>query len=286
MATDHEGDAAQPSVSSTDPQPSTTEELMELMLQLASSTQQSVVAMADEIAAVHQRLDGVRSVVKDKLHAPADDRHCDPLHGQQPSLEQQMQLFTALAEWQASSPVFVKDRVAAVKAKSGAEFSYAFADLGQATTLAHTASKHGLSTFQVQINGQRQMVVRAYLVHQAGGFIYADAPLFPKSSEGDRRGQDWASGYTFARRYALCSVLGIAAADDDDDNSPSDAQRRTSRPSSPPPVRNTQAPIRPTTATASRARPPAGAGVPSAGTPASPAAPGWSNPPSDPPSGV
>jgi hypothetical protein len=241
------------------------------------------------IGSVQQRLDGLRGVVKDKMQAVGgpEAEHCDPLHGHRPSVEQQMQLFAAFAEWQATCPEFTKDQVATVTSqRTGGSYTYAFADLGSTVNLAHSASKHGLSTYQVCIMQARQPFVRAYLVHQAGGFIYADAPIYARASEGDRRGQDWAGGFTFARRYALWAVLGIAPLEEDEDNNPGPVQRTSTREPAPAPVRpNAPAPVRSATSTTitSRARPPEGPSVPGAGhSGAQPAAPGWSQPPSGP----
>jgi len=223
-----------------------------------------------------KRLTSMGSWLQQRLEAPADTS-CGPLHGSQPTIQQQAALFTAFAAWQANNPIFIKDRVATVQKRSGGTYSYSFADLGQATELAHTASSHGLCTWQVQIQIGRHLVARAYLVHQEGGFIYADVPIFPKNSEGDRAGQDWAAGYTFARRYALCSVLGISPSDDDEDGeAPQQRPTGATRQPNPPPTRTTTTPQPLKRVQQPASVPSAGSSEPAA---AGPAAPGYQTQP-------
>lgn len=270
----------------------TVEQLQVAVEHLTGQTEQAVLNLRNDVAELVNRFEAVRSYVKEKVQTSKQDDYdtCDPLMGMRPTVEQQMALFKALAEWQATYPVLIKDQTAHVESKrTGKTFSYAFADLGQATSLAHSTGQFGLSTFQITVpRFYRHGFVRAYLVHQGGGFIYCDAPIYPRSGEGDREGQNWAAGVTFARRYALCSVLGIAAAGDDDYNGPPEQPpggRGITRPAERPAQPSRVIPARtsaPQTSQAATARPPApSASVPSAGhSSAPPASPGWGNGPS------
>lgn len=188
--------------------------------------------LATLVASLTKRVDAVAAWATDAKGVIAKlqeggGRGCDPLHGHKPTIEGQMALFRALAEWQATCPEFKKDRVATVTTEKSS-YSYNYADLGQAAALAHTASKHGLSHFHVQIPGVQHPYIRCYLLHQEGGFIYADAPLIAKNSRGDRGAQDWGAGCTYARRFSLCMVMGIAAAEEDaDGEAPSGSSGRS-----------------------------------------------------------
>ena len=234
-------------------------------------------------------------------------RFCSPLHGQVPSPEQMCEFFKAFSAWQATSPTFTKDQTATVRGETSKgvpyEYSYNYADLAAVLSLAHTASTHGLSVFQVQVAARDVPVIRSYIVHSSGGFIWADAPIIIKSSRGDRGGQDWAAASTLARRYSLCMVLGVAAAEDDSDGiAPSDGggsgrggseshstgwrDRRPQAAANQPPRAPARPPSAPTAAAPARTAPPAATAPAAAAPPATarpapattsppPAAPGW-----------
>lgn len=103
-----------------------------------------------------------------------------------------------------------KDKTANIKAG----FSYTYADL--ATILDHVRpvlARHGLAVSQnvTEADGGR-LAVSTTLVHDSGE-VLTFGPLVGDS------GRDWqglGSAITYARRYALCAALGIAADDDDD----------------------------------------------------------------------
>jgi hypothetical protein len=89
-------------------------------------------------------------------------------------------------------------------------------------TLAHIIAqtrpalgKHGLAVSQlVQVDA-----VVTLLLHSSGQFLASRTPIVSEKPGPQAMG----SGITYARRYGLCAILGIAAEEDDDGES---AQRR------------------------------------------------------------
>ena len=60
-------------------------------------------------------------------------------------------------------------------------------------------------------DNNNQVLLRTELRHEAGGIIHSTVPLRDQGTE-----QTFGSSVTYRRRYALVSILGIAAEDDDD----------------------------------------------------------------------
>lgn len=92
------------------------------------------------------------------------------------------------------------------------KYSYSYADLG--SIIDHTRSalaEHGMSVVQtIQIRDSGNCLV-TMLIHESGQSITSIHPL-PKGCAA----QEFGSYLTYARRYSLCSILGVAAEDDDD----------------------------------------------------------------------
>jgi hypothetical protein len=122
----------------------------------------------------------------------------------------------ALAAFQSEVPNVRKGRTAEVKTKSGSNYSYDYADLSDITEAAlPLLGRHGLSfTARPTTNKTGAFVLRYELRHESGERIRGDYPLPPPQSMGP---QDLGSAITYARRYALTSVTGIAPGGDDDD---------------------------------------------------------------------
>lgn len=78
-----------------------------------------------------------------------------------------------------------------------------------------TMVKHGLSHFQSTSAEGDNIVVTTVLMHTSGEFIESDPLRLPM---GKTNAQGAGSSITYARRYSLCALLGIAAEEDDDAN--------------------------------------------------------------------
>ena len=89
-----------------------------------------------------------------------------------------------------------------------------------------TMVKHGLSHFQSTSADGDSVVVTTVLMHTSGEFIESDPLRLPM---GKATAQGAGSSLTYARRYSLCAILGIAAEEDDDANGASDQQNDTNK---------------------------------------------------------
>lgn len=119
----------------------------------------------------------------------------------------------ALAAFQADIPAIGKGNEASIKAKSGATFSYSFADLADITRVAMPLlAKQGLSFSACPTMLEGQFVLEYGLRHVSGDSI---GGLYPLTLSGGP--QDLGSAITYARRYAFNAVTGIAPGGEDDD---------------------------------------------------------------------
>lgn len=123
------------------------------------------------------------------------------------------EIATALSAFQADVTVIMKSHKATIKTKTGADYSYDYADL--ADTVEAAAPKLaalGLSVTQMPGWEDGYDVLTTRVLHKSGQWMEGTMRLFLASS--DPRGHG--SAITYARRYAYCSALGIVADKDDD----------------------------------------------------------------------
>ena len=118
-------------------------------------------------------------------------------------------LAAALAAAQAAMPARVKDRVA----KIGPGREYRYADLATILAIVRPVlGAHGLAlTQRTQIRGEA-IVLLTELRHASGEVLDSE---YPVAAIGIKH-QDMGGALTYARRYALCGLVGIAADEDDD----------------------------------------------------------------------
>lgn len=139
-------------------------------------------------------------------------------------------LAAALAKVQAALPDLERDRTVEVVQKSGGTYSYSYATLANLSKLAlPLLAKHGLAFTTLPGTGSDgKMCVRYHLMHESGESLSGE---FPISGEG---GIQMIGGrITYARRYCLAAVIGLAADEDDEtqlQDGPRVAQRAQSRP--------------------------------------------------------
>jgi hypothetical protein len=160
--------------------------------------------------------------------APRDDqeRRLIEFLGYRPTVEQQMQLFTAFAAWHATTPTLTENRQAEYTTKKGQLVSYGYSDLAGVIATGQSAAAHGLfAADRQELDDFGDPVITAYLIHVGGGAITSGpVPLF--IGDGDKRGQEHAKALTTARRLARQMVLGLAAERDDDHNATGETQPR------------------------------------------------------------
>jgi len=140
-------------------------------------------------------------------------------------------LAAALAKVQAQLPKLERDRTVTVQQKSGDTYSYSYATLANLSeTVLPLLAAHGLSFVAMPGAGSDgKMCVRYQLLHESGESLAGE---FPISGEG---GIQMIGGrITYARRYCLAALVGVAADEDDEarlgeDTKPSTAQRAAPR---------------------------------------------------------
>jgi len=135
----------------------------------------------------------------------------------------------ALAAAQAEFPPIKKERVAKVKSKrTGAEFTYNYANLADLTEQVRPVlGKHGLYVTQpvneIDADGKLRHNLTTVLAHESGnGEIRSTVPLH---FVGDP--QEIGAQWSYMRRYAYESILGIASGADDDDGANAAPMRET-----------------------------------------------------------
>ena len=145
--------------------------------------------------------------------------------------EQINDLATALAAFQGEVPPVEKNKEGKVKGESkngkAYEYAYKYADIADIlSTALPVLSKHGLSIVQATAIDGRDMNVVSRLLHQSGQWIESDYPVC--SIGGDH--QKMGGALTYARRYAACSLLGIAPEEDVDGEAAATEPTRTPAP--------------------------------------------------------
>jgi len=133
-------------------------------------------------------------------------------------------LAAALAKAQGEFQPIKKDRTA-----NAGTYSYDYADLAATIEAVRPAlSKHGLSYVQPVCSDADGSVLVTRLMHASGQYIEGTYRL-----DSYDKPQDMGSALTYARRYSLTSMLGIAAEEDDDGRAAQGAtpRERSSAPS-------------------------------------------------------
>jgi hypothetical protein len=162
-------------------------------------------------------------------------------------------LAAAMAKVQAQLPKLERDRTVEVVSQKG-NYSYSYATLANLSeAVLPLLAKHGLSFVAMPgSSSEGRMSLNYRLMHESGEMLSGE---FPISAEGGI--QQLGGRITYARRYVLAAIVGIAADEDDEgrlaDTAPGTAQRGqrqgsarepaapTARRSTPPPLPGEQA---------------------------------------------
>jgi hypothetical protein len=124
------------------------------------------------------------------------------------------EIAAALVAFQAECNDVAATSTATVPTKGGGQYSYKYADLS--TVLAELRPKlerHGLAILQSPTSAGADVGVRTLIVHKSGEFIDAGTVLLPMTQQTP---QGAGACITYARRYALGALAGIATDHDDD----------------------------------------------------------------------
>lgn len=135
-------------------------------------------------------------------------------------------LASALALVQTKLPEIDKSKTATVQTKSGGSYSYAYADLAAVSKeILPLLGDCGLSWMtKPTLTEDGKLVLEYKLMHVSGESEEGTYPL-PQSGTP----QEIGSAITYARRYTLCSVTGVAPEQDDDDGTAATATKPKTR---------------------------------------------------------
>lgn len=143
---------------------------------------------------------------------------------------------TALAAAQAEYPEIQKERSATVKGrtKTGNEYSYDYKYADIADVLAGVRpvlAKHEIAMIQPVVMRAGAMYVLTRLIHKSGEWIECEYPVTRLEGR-DQGHQTIAGALTYARRYSLCTLVGVAAEEDIDagEGAATVEERRPERP--------------------------------------------------------
>ncbi|ARO14408.1 ERF family protein [Ketogulonicigenium robustum] len=119
----------------------------------------------------------------------------------------------------------------ALKSSSNPHFRSKYADLGAVMDACLPAlNSHGIAVFQPALTIGDDRYIRTVLAHgESGTTIECDVPLIV--SKNDMQG--YGSAVTYARRYGLMAMAGIAPEDDDGNAAASAAPKQASRQAAP-----------------------------------------------------
>ena len=137
-------------------------------------------------------------------------------------------LHAALATAQGEFPAIERSKTVRVRTKDGGSYEFAYAPLDEILSKVRPVlAEHGLAIIQRLENPAGTPSIRTEILHSDGGVIAASFPIgeIPASP------QALGSLLTYLRRYALVSMLGIAAEEDTDGPRPEPLAPPAVRPS-------------------------------------------------------
>lgn len=119
-----------------------------------------------------------------------------------------------IKELAAAMSEFQGNVVDAVKEKSG--YGYKYAELGGVLEIVRPLLKQfGLSIMQLVGTNNNNVSLETVLTHKSGQWISSTLEIPAEDKKGLSHAQTVGTAITYMRRYALCSLLGIAQVDDD-----------------------------------------------------------------------
>ena len=127
--------------------------------------------------------------------------------------EQLNELAAALAKAQGEIRNPGKDKTATVEMKSGGKYSYNYGDLaGLLDAIRKPFADNGLCYVQAATNEPGCVHVTTRIIHSSGQWIEETLTM----PVGEAKPQALGSAITYARRYAIGSLAGVASEQDDD----------------------------------------------------------------------
>jgi hypothetical protein len=119
----------------------------------------------------------------------------------------------ALARAQGKFEPLVRSKSVTIKPRDGSAYTFQYAPLEACLASVRQAlSEEELALTQSVVMIPEGMVLRTWLLHSSGQFLSGDTPMMVEGN-GPKA---LASAETYARRYGVSALLGLAADDDDD----------------------------------------------------------------------
>ena len=126
------------------------------------------------------------------------------------------ELAAALAKFQGEVTNPLNSSTVTVKTKTGGTYKYSYAPLDEILKLVRPLlAKNELSIVQAPYDSEGKISISTTLFHSSGEYIEYP-PLSLKAA--DLTPQSAGSVITYARRYVISAILGIASDDDNDGN--------------------------------------------------------------------
>src|SRR5882762_6464190 len=142
-------------------------------------------------------------------------------------------LVDALSKAQAKITAPERNRSVKVETRAGGTYSFKYATLDHIIEkIRGPLTENGLWFTQIMKDDQGTYILDTRLLHSSGQWIACQMPLIWDGNGGN---QQFGSALTFMRRYALTSLLGIAAEEDDDANAADGNQMTDRKPNAPKP---------------------------------------------------
>lgn len=126
-------------------------------------------------------------------------------------------MYAAFIKAQAAFPPVKKRRTASIPTKGGGSYSYKYADLADILdAVTGPLRENGFGLVQSVSSPDGAVGITTRLLHVSGGVIESDVLALPSGGGSQAAG----SAITYARRYSLSALLGIATEDDVDGRQP------------------------------------------------------------------
>lgn len=132
----------------------------------------------------------------------------------------------ALAAAQLAMGPAIKDRVGTIPGKDGKQgYSYGYATLAACFEAIQPLHANGIAVTQIPLDGGNGVLVATLLMHESGEWIRGEMwmPVAQQSPQG------YGSALTYARRYGLSALCGLASDDDDGAEATHGPQRTQAR---------------------------------------------------------
>lgn len=148
--------------------------------------------------------------------------------GPEPAFQPPMQT-TTLGQFAAAMAKAQGQMRHAIKDSVNPHFKNNYADLASVIDASrHALAANGIAVIQRPLAADKGVCIQTMLVHGESGEFIADAGLYLPASKQDAQG--YGSAMTYARRYGLAALVGVAQDDDDGNGAAATAPKAAAAP--------------------------------------------------------